>query len=106
MSKNRISREQKTIKIMLAMYCRDKHGTQELCPVCTELQSYALERISRCKFGDDKTSCGKCTVHCYRKDMRGKMIQVMRYAGPRMIFTHPILAAYHLLDSQKKTPNA
>lgn len=104
MSKGRINREQKTIEKMLAIYCRDKHGTQKLCPDCRDLQNYAMERITRCKFADQKTSCGKCTVHCYRKEVREKIVQVMRYAGPKMLFHHPVLAVYHLIDSLKKNP--
>ena len=32
------------------------------------------------------------------------MKQVMRYAGPRMLWRHPILAIRHLLDGQRPLP--
>ena len=42
-------------------------------------------------------SCRKCPVHCYRADMRERIRTVMRWAGPRMIFHHPLAAARHLI---------
>jgi len=30
--------------------------------------------------------------------------QVMRYAGPRMLLRHPLLAVRHLLDERRKPP--
>ena len=32
--------------------------------------------------------------------MKTQIIEVMRYAGPRMIFHHPFLAVAHLLDEK------
>jgi len=36
--------------------------------------------------------------------MRSRIKTVMSYAGPRMIFKHPILAIYHVLDGRRKPP--
>ena len=68
-----------------------------LCPECAALLDYALRRLDSCRFGNDKPSCRKCPVHCYRADMRERIRTVMRWAGPRMIFRHPIAATRHLL---------
>ena len=57
-----------------------------LCPECAALLDYALRRLDSCRFGNDKPSCRKCPVHCYRADMRERIRTVMRWAGPRMIF--------------------
>ena len=102
----RLQRERKTIQKMINLYCRQNHRTdnQDLCPECTTLQEYALERLHRCPFQENKTTCAKCTVHCYRPAMREQIRQVMRYAGPRMILFHPILAILHLLDGRRKPP--
>ena len=43
-------------------------------------------------------------MHCYKPDMRQKVRQVMRYAGPRMMLRHPILAVRHMLDGKRKAP--
>jgi hypothetical protein len=33
--------------------------------------------------------------------MRERIRQVMRYAGPRMLFNHPILSVFHLIHRVK-----
>ena len=71
--------------------------TRPLCPECAALLDYALRRLDSCRFGNGKPSCRKCPVHCYRADMRERIRTVMRWAGPRMIFRHPIAATRHLL---------
>ena len=74
-----------------------------LCPSCATLLAYALERVRRCPFEQNKPTCARCTVHCYRSDMREQMRSVMRYSGPRMTLRHPYLAFAHLLD-RRRTP--
>ena len=82
---------------MINLYCRKKEGNKKLCPECRELEEYANKRLSSCKYGNAKTSCKKCPTHCYRKDMREKIREVMRFSGPRMILYSPIEAIRHLL---------
>ena len=69
-----------------------------LCPQCQELLTYAHLRLERCKFGNDKPSCTRCPVHCYKPAMRQQIRQVMRYSGPRMLLHNPVLAIRHLWD--------
>jgi hypothetical protein len=95
----RIAREQQTVGVMIAMYCRAHHGGKgSLCAECGELSDYALGRLQRCPFGEHKTPCAQCKVHCYRPAMRTRIQAVMRWAGPRMLFRHPILAIRHQWD--------
>ena len=102
-SKSRISRGHKTIEAMINIYCHDHHDTAEtLCEACGELLEYARQRLDRCPFGEDKPTCSKCTIHCYKPDMRKRVTAVMRYAGPRMMSRHPVLAMHHLLDGLRK----
>lgn len=93
----RIEEEKRTVEKMIRLYCRKKEKNRELCPACRELLEYARLRLSRCKFGNNKSTCRKCPVHCYRPDMREAMRNVMRWAGPRMILYHPIDAIKHLM---------
>jgi len=93
----RIEKEQRTVAQMIQIYCRHKEGNRELCPECSALMEYARLRLSKCPFGENKTSCRKCTVHCYRPDMKDRIKAVMRYSGPRMIIYHPIAALRHLI---------
>ena len=69
-----------------------------LCPQCQALLDYAHQRLERCKFGEDKPSCTRCPVHCYKPAMREQIRQVMRYSGPRMLLHDPIMAIRHLWD--------
>ena len=102
----RRAREFKTIVVMLRMYCRAHHGPKAapLCEDCLELHDYARRRLERCVFGEAKPTCANCSVHCYKAVMRERVRQVMRWAGPRMIWRHPVLAVWHILDGRRPTP--
>jgi hypothetical protein len=90
---------------MVRLYCKHHHPSADPpCPECAELLDYALERLSRCPFQEGKTTCARCPVHCYRADKRARIRQVMRYAGPRMLTRHPLLALRHLIDGLRKEP--
>lgn len=81
---------------MLRIYCRGQHGQRRgLCASCAALETYALARLAHCPFGDQKTTCAQCPVHCYKPAMRAEIRQVMRYAGPRMVYHHPLMALRH-----------
>lgn len=95
-------REKKVVSEMIGLYCRRKHGFPkgELCPQCRELEQYAWQRSEKCPFMETKTFCSNCTVHCYKPEMRERIREVMRFSGPRMIFSHPVMAIRHLVDSK------
>lgn len=93
----RVDHEKQVIKLMIEIYCRKKHkGNNKLCGDCQKLLDYAHFRLSHCRFGDDKTTCGKCKIHCYKKDMREKVKDVMRFSGPRLILYKPIELIKHM----------
>jgi hypothetical protein len=87
---------------MIVLYCRARHGGRALCPTCSELAAYARQRLERCPFQADKPTCVSCPVHCYSPTQREAVRQVMRWAGPRMLLHHPILALRHLLDERSR----
>ena len=90
---------------MIDLYCAKHHAPEGVrCAECQELLQYALERLNRCPFQERKTTCAKCPVHCYRPELRDRIRAVMRYAGPRMLLRHPILAVLHLWDTLRKEP--
>ncbi len=83
---------------MIDIFCRANHAkTVPTCAECDELLNYAMARLDYCPFGEEKTSCAKCPVHCYNAAMQARIKQVMRFAGPRMPLRHPILALLHTL---------
>lgn len=99
----RLQREERTLEAMVALFCRGRHGQPRgLCAPCVQLLAYAKARLSRCPFGEGKTPCARCPVHCYRPSDRERMREVMRYAGPRMVFRHPVLAWLHFVDGFRK----
>lgn len=99
----RIEEEKKTVKQMMEIYCHGhKHTKDGLCEECTELLEYAFVRLDHCKFGEKKTTCKKCPIHCYKPVMKEKMREAMRYAGPRMMWHHPISAIKHIIREIKK----
>ena len=86
----------------MEMYCAGRHGTRgELCPACANLVDYAGGRLQKCPFGDEKPVCAHCTRHCYQSASRAAIRAAMRYAGPRMLFRHPLLALRHLLQGMR-----
>ncbi len=98
----RLARELATIRAMVWIYCHDLHGEDNgPCTDCSALMAYATRRLDRCVFGDDKPTCANCKVHCYNASMREQVRVVMRYAGPRMLTRHPLLAIAHILDKRR-----
>lgn len=101
-------RELNVIHSMIKIYCKGNHKTKGgcLCEECQELLDYAAVRIQKCPFTKEKSFCNNCKVHCYKKDMRERVRDVMRYSGPRMLFVKPHLVILHAFYSiQNKLKN-
>jgi hypothetical protein len=99
----RITREKKTIKAMVTIYCKAKHNTKEApCSECANFLEYAKTRLDKCPFQEEKSTCGRCLVHCYQPQMREKVKEIMRFSGPRMLLHSPGLALRHAFDGRKK----
>lgn len=105
MTDTRLERERATIEAMVRLYCEGRHGGSDvLCDPCGELLAYAERRLDKCPFQEEKPPCADCPIHCYQPEMRAQVRQVMRYAGPRMIFRHPLFALRHWLQSFREPP--
>ncbi|MBI5923747.1 MAG: nitrous oxide-stimulated promoter family protein [Betaproteobacteria bacterium] len=102
----RRKRELRTIQVMIRMYCRRHHADSgvRLCHECAALFDYAMRRLELCVFGDAKPTCANCTVHCYSAEKREQIREIMKWAGPRMLFRYPLLAVFHLLDGRRPAP--
>ncbi|HKL62619.1 MAG TPA: nitrous oxide-stimulated promoter family protein [Woeseiaceae bacterium] len=118
--RGRLDREQKTMRHMVALYCRDHHrdhhqsetqsgshaegrtGSGAPCAECTAFLAYAARRLQKCPYGEDKPTCANCPVHCYKREPREFARTVMRYSGPRMMWRHPWLALMHLMDGRRR----
>jgi hypothetical protein len=104
-SRSRMARENKTIETMITMHCHSHHKTRGLlCKDCQRLLDYARERLAKCPFQEGKPTCARCRVHCYNPVMKSRVKAVMRYAGPRMAYRHPLLTLFHFIDGRKDAP--
>ena len=102
LSESRRKRESVIVQAMIRIFCKAHHSSDEaLCKQCLELSDYASKRLLSCMYGDYKPVCKVCPVHCYSPVKREQMRQVMRWAGPRMIFRNPVFALTHIFDNLK-----
>lgn len=103
----RLLHEHETFRCMAVIYCGHHHGGSRgrLCPDCAGFMQYAEKRLEKCPYGDAKPTCANCPIHCYKPAQRETARRIMRYAGPRMTWRHPIRALRHLLDKRRKVPH-
>ena len=89
---------------MAGIYCAGHHdgSVNNLCGPCQEFLDYAQLRLEKCPYGEDKPTCANCPVHCYKPAQRAQAKNIMRFAGPRMLLRHPLLAIAHQLDGFRK----
>lgn len=97
----KIDSEKRVIQNMIRLYCRKKHQVENICDDCSLLMEYAIARLSKCPFKDEKPACADCKVHCYQPKMREKVREVMRFSGPRMIIYYPADFFIHIFKKNK-----
>ncbi len=99
----KLEREKVTIMKMVKIYCARFHKPEgELCANCQALAEYAMNCVTRCHYGEDKPVCGLCPTNCFFEDSYTRIAAIMRYAGPRMLYKHPLLACSHIYDAIKR----
>lgn len=100
-------KEKKLIPKMILIFCRSKHKIKrkfegvsgnEICEDCKKLRDYALLRLEKCPFKENKQFCNFCKIHCYNPDMREKIKNVMKFVGPRLLLSHPFFTISHALQ--------
>lgn len=97
--KRSMRKEHKTLDAMVRIYCQGMHGTGgSLCDECSSVVEYAKKKVDRCRWGLHKPACSQCSTHCFTSDMRLRIHDIMRYAGPRMSARHPLLTLFHVLN--------
>lgn len=98
--------DKQTLIKMFSLYCKAQHKPQDkFCRECNELLNYSLKRLQHCPYGENKPMCKDCTAHCYHPKKRELVKAVMRYAGPRMLYYHPVSSIKHYLEKILKTVN-
>jgi hypothetical protein len=94
-----MKKELKVLTDFVELFCRAKHGNSPradraeaihsgkahpLCVDCDGLMQYAVERRLRCPL-EPKPTCKKCPIHCYGKEYRERIREIMAFSGRRMI---------------------
>lgn len=98
-------KEKQIVDTMIQIYCKHHHsgrGADGLCEECRALSEYARLCSEKCPFMEEKTFCNNCKVHCYTPKMRERIKKVMRYSGPRMLWSHPVMVMYHVICTMKE----
>lgn len=88
-----ILEEMHMIEVMIKLYYSKNESIADIEE--NRMLTYALKRLQYCQFGEEKTTCKKCPVHCYQPRYKEQMKQIMRYSGPRMLVKHPVLTVKH-----------
>jgi len=88
----KIKKEKETVEKLIRLYCEKKHSSSRgiLCTECQSLLDYSHKRLEQCQYQEDKPTCRKCPVHCYRSKMRTEIRRVMRFSGPRLALRAPM----------------
>lgn len=84
---------------MIETYCRgNKHTSKDdpVCDKCQQVMDYSQFRTSKCPYIKKTLFCVNCPTPCYKPDMKEEMRKVMKYAGPRFLFKHPIYFIHHV----------
>lgn len=106
----KLAQEYATIAAMVQIYCKASHAAPHsqkrfqksnyLCHDCISFLDYAKTRLDRCPYGEAKPTCNTCPIHCYKPSQKQQAKTIMKFAGPRMLWHHPILAIKHLLHER------
>lgn len=89
--------DEKTLQRMFLLYCRKHHNSISLCESCKSLLDYSLQRTKECKWKQQGRLCSNCDVHCFKESKRVEIRRIMKFAGPRLILSNPLLALRYLL---------
>jgi hypothetical protein len=108
--------QKKDLKVLVSfirVFCELKHEHQSgiplpadiaaifrkeisLCPECRALLEYALEKLRTCPL-DPKPSCKQCHIHCYSREYRARIREIMAFSGRRMVMRGRLDYLWHYL---------
>ena len=97
----RIEQEKRTVRKMIELYCRHHLHQDTMAEEYQHLADFTCRRLDHCKYGEQKTACKDCPTHCYAPKEREAIREVMRWAGPRMIWYAPTDALIHFFHKVK-----
>jgi hypothetical protein len=92
-------RDLKVLVRFIGIYCNARHDADirevielpsclgkpdQLCPECAALVAYGIQKRLLCPL-DPKPSCRRCPIHCYSRNYRARIREIMAFSGRRMI---------------------
>ena len=95
----KLGKQEKDIRVLatfIGTYCRGKHKSRkgELCADCSGLLAYAQMKREKCPL-DPKPECKHCHIHCYGKNQRAAIREVMGYSGRRLLLRGRLDLLWH-----------
>jgi len=92
--------ESDIINWMINYYCLNHHEGNGLCADCNDLLMYAVKRNENCPHGAGKPVCSSCEIHCYKKEYRKKIREVMKFSGPEIFLKKPLYGIRYLFKKK------
>lgn len=94
--KQNLEKDVRVLATFIGAYCRGKHATAkgELCRDCADLLAYARLKRQNCPL-DPKPACKHCPIHCYAKERRALIREVMAYSGRRLLLRGRLDLLWH-----------
>ncbi len=105
----------KTMATFIRVYCHARHDRAShvqadlpedlgpafrkglpLCPDCAALLAHGIEKRRKCPL-DPKPTCKACRIHCYSKEYRRRIREIMAFSGRRMILRGRLDYLWHYL---------
>lgn len=91
------------------VYCAGRHGgaprlplrlpsglgERQLCSECAAFMAYAIARREKCPLEAEKPSCKHCRIHCYAREQREKVREIMSYSGRRLMMRGRLDYVWH-----------
>jgi len=98
----KIQKEKETVEKFIRLYCEKKHepSSKPICSECNNMLDYSHQRLELCQYQEDKPTCRKCPVHCFKPTMREEIRRVMRFSGPRFVLRAPMDWIRHQLHDR------
>ncbi len=91
------------------VYCNGKHGDisrspfllpedlgqRRVCSDCATFMKYAVSKRVKCPLEAEKPSCKHCRIHCYSKEQREKVREIMSYSGRKLMMCGRLDYVWH-----------
>lgn len=105
----------RTLARFIQVYCHAKHDVRNIgeielqpelqprpgrkstiCRECSDLLEHGIRKRTLCPL-DPKPSCKKCHIHCYGKEYRQKIREIMSFSGRKLLLRGRIDYLWHYL---------